>query len=66
MLDLGCGIGNLALALAGRQARRHGDRCGGALHCLSRSRHGAQPMTFTLGDASRLLFDDACFAGTLA
>ena len=68
MLDVGCGTGSLALALAEGGAR---DRVAGIdiavpYIAFARSRPGAAGIGFALGDACRLPYADGTFAAALA
>jgi len=67
VLDVGCGTGAIALRLAERGLRVHGiDHSAGMLAMAEQEarRRGLQDrVTFELGDARELSFDDASFAG---
>jgi SAM-dependent methyltransferase len=67
VLDIGCGTGSLALALA---ERRPGPIVGVDLAepyiAFARTKPGADRVSFELGDASRLSYADGSFAGALA
>jgi SAM-dependent methyltransferase len=68
VLDVGCGTGSLALALAERRAP---DRVGGIdvaapYIAFAQSRPGAAGIGFAVGDACRLPYADGSFAAALA
>ena len=68
MLDVGCGTGSLALALAERRAseRVAGIDIAAPYVGFARSRPGAASIGFAVGDACRLPYADGSFAAALA
>jgi SAM-dependent methyltransferase len=68
LLDVGCGTGSLAHAMAARWPQRNviGVDIAAPYVAFARSQHRLDNLTFEQGDAAKLPYDDASFAGVTA